>query len=78
MDRLSKPANIFIFGPVIYIVRINCLSGIRGRERVERVESREDMDYNTHLARILSAGQGLCNTSCVQHSVSAHQESINQ
>ena len=49
--------NIFIFDQVIRVLRINCLRARAEREQRER----EDMDYKTHLARISSAGQGLCN-----------------
>ena len=32
-------------------------------ERVESIERVEDMDYSTHLDKISSVGQGLCNYS---------------
>ena len=44
-----------MFCKAIRVVRINCL---RAREQRERAE---DKDFKTHLARISSAGQGLCN-----------------
>ena len=33
------------------------------RERAESRDQREDKDYSTHLAKISSVGQGLCNCS---------------
>ena len=40
-----------------YLPRLNYLRARVGQSRAET----EDMEYNTHLAKILSAGQGLCN-----------------
>ena len=52
---------IFILGQDISVEEINCLwVRVEIKEKVER-ESREEKVYSTHLAKISSVGQGLCN-----------------
>ena len=50
---------------VIREMKINLLRA-RRESRAEREREREDKDYNTHLAEISYAGQGLCNIKNIQ------------
>ena len=51
--------------------KVHCGNKLLTGEIGEQREQREDKDYKTHLARISSAGQGLCNCPEVGYCVQA-------